>query len=421
MVPGLGHLLVAAGTGLHALQRWRALRAVHRSGSGSARARMAAAEDRWQHWMETVGSPGDLWIGLTLILHLGLAALAAACGLPRIGEILLSDQGLDLHGSISLLYLAGLLISLWGLSWARTRRRAPLLGRIGRDLQRSPNGMIGLMGVCLILSLAILTPLLAPFDPLDPDALGLGLAPPGTVVHPLTGQEHTAWLGTDPLGRDVLSRTLYGARISLLIGVATILCAGTVGTTLGLLAGALGGWIDAMITWCIDLMLSIPRLVLLLAVLGIFQIGSLGGAGRVVLIVAVLGLTGWMGVSRLVRGQVLSLAKQDFVLAARALGLSPLRILTRHLLPNALGPVIVYASLAIGTTILVEAALSFLGLGISPPTPTWGNLIADGRGDLLSSPWIATFPGLLIVWTVLSFNLLGDGLRDALDPRHRAE
>ncbi len=185
---------------------------------------------------------------------------------------------------------------------------------------------------------------------------------------------------------------------------------------MGTAAGYFGGWIDGALMWLVDLLLSLPRLVLLLAIVGFFRAS---GAQSLFLIVAILGLTGWMGVSRIVRSTVLSLKEQDFIQACRALGLPTWRIMLLHLVPNTLAPVIVYASLAIGSTILVEAALSFLGLGVPPPTATWGAIVNDGREYMRSAPWITIFPGLMIVAAVMSFNLLGDGLRDALDPRLR--
>jgi len=188
----------------------------------------------------------------------------------------------------------------------------------------------------------------------------------------------------------------------------------TVGAAVGAVAGYLGGWADRGLMWVADLLLALPRLVLLLAIVGLFRAGSIQS---LYLIVAVLGLTGWMGVSRMVRAQVLSLKEQEFALAARAVGLGSFRILWRHLLPNAATPLIVHASLALGSTILLEAALSFLGLGVPPPTPTWGAIINDGREALRSAPWISVFPGLCVVAAVTCVNLVGDGLRDALDPR----
>ncbi len=218
--------------------------------------------------------------------------------------------------------------------------------------------------------------------------------------------------GSDKYGRDILSRIIYGSRISLSIGLIAVIISITLGTFVGIAAGYFGGRIDGILMRFVDLMLSFPNLFLILIIIAL--VGN-----SIFLIVAVLGATGWMGVSRLVRGQVLSLKEQEFVQAARALGFGSWRIITRHLLPNSLTPIIINATLRVGSVVLVEAALSFLGLGVQPPTASWGNIVNEGRDVLTSAWWISAFPGLAVVLTVVCFNLLGDGLRDALDPRLR--
>lgn len=220
-------------------------------------------------------------------------------------------------------------------------------------------------------------------------------------------------LGTDGVGRDVLSRILYGSRVSLTIGFLAMAVAVTLGTLFGVLAGFFGGFVDGTVMRFVDVLLAFPRLLLLLLIITIYQ-----GAGFFVIVI-VLGATGWMGVSRLVRAEVLRLKSLDFVAAARSMGFSRARIMFRHLVPNAMAPVIVAGTLMVGTTILVESALSFLGMGVQPPKPTWGNIVNDGSDALRDAWWIATLPGLAIVVTVVCFNLAGDALRDALDPRQR--
>lgn len=231
----------------------------------------------------------------------------------------------------------------------------------------------------------------------------------------------THWMGTDDLGRDLLARMLYGGRISLAVGLAAMLMAITVGVIIGAIAGISGGWVDAVLMWVTDLFLSLPQLPLLLLLIFLFReaLKELFGleVGMFILIVAVIGGFRWMPVARLVRAQFFSLREKEFVEAARALGASVPRQVVRHILPNSLGPVIVAATIDVAAAIIAESTLSFLGLGFPPDIPTWGRILYDGR-DFMDIAWHwAMFPGLAIFITVLTINFIGDGLRDALDPR----
>ena len=303
------------------------------------------------------------------------------------------------------------LAASWLWSWrdAASGRGAKAVGVSQWDLARrafakNRAAVVGLIVIVALYLLALLTPLVAPYDPTAPGDLVTERFIGVSAVHPL---------GTDQFGRDVLSRLLYGARISLLIGFVAVGISVTIGTLLGAVAGYVGGVVDGAIMRFVDMMVSFPQLVLLIAIVALFQ-------PSIFVIVAVLGLTSWPSTARLVRGETLSLREREFVQAAEALGYSKRRIVLRHVIPNTLAPVIVAATLGIGHTIVLEAGLSFLGLGVQPPTPSWGTMVADGRLVLLEAWWLSTFPGLAIVFTVLSFNLVGDGLRDALDPRLRA-
>ncbi len=216
--------------------------------------------------------------------------------------------------------------------------------------------------------------------------------------------------GTDDLGRDVLARILYGARISLLVGFVAVGIATLIGIVLGALSGFYGRWVDSLIMRFVDIMLCFPTFFLILAVIAFLEPSIWN-------IMIIIGLTGWMGVARLVRAEFLSLRERDFVVAAKALGASDRRVIFLHILPNALSPVLVSATLGVAGAILTESALSFLGIGVQPPTPSWGNMLITGKQTLGTAWWLSVFPGLAILLTVLGYNLLGEGIRDALDPR----
>jgi len=255
--------------------------------------------------------------------------------------------------------------------------------------------------VGILVVLAVLAPLLAPWDPHKPDTRRI-----------LAGPSASHWLGTDQLGRDVLARVLYGARISLAVGFISVGIAAVIGIILGSVAGYHGGFADAVIMRVVDLMLVFPRFFLLLAVLAFLQ-------PSIWTIMAVIGVTGWMGVARLVRAEFLTLKEREFVIWSESVGASASRVIFRHILPNAMAPVLVAMTLGIPAAILTESGLSFLGLGVQPPYATWGNMLNDGKDSIEIAWWMTVYPGLAILVTVLSYNLLGEGIRDALDPRLR--
>lgn len=274
-------------------------------------------------------------------------------------------------------------------------------GPVWRSLRRNPLALFGGAVVVLLFAIAITASYLPIHDPYAIDAEAV-LAPP-TIGHPL---------GTDDLGRDVLSRVIYGSRVSLWVGFVSVGIAVVIGALLGSAAGYYGGWVDGLTMRFVDVMLCFPTFFLILAVVAFLE----PGIGT---IMVVIGLTSWMGVCRLVRAEFLSLKERDFVQSARALGVGNLRIIFHHILPNSLTPVMIAAILGIAGAILTEAALSFLGIGVQPPTPSWGNILTAGKDNMQIAWWLSLFPGLAILVTVLSYNLLGEGLRDALDPRLR--
>jgi peptide/nickel transport system permease protein len=266
-------------------------------------------------------------------------------------------------------------------------------------LRRDAAAVLGVLIVLAAVLVAVLAPALAPGDPIKNSLLDR-LTPPG-------GKNP---LGTDTLGRDVASRLLYGARVSLVVGLSAVLLAGAIGVALGLVSGWYRGWIDDVVMRVGDVQLAFPVLVLAVAVLAVLG-GSLAN------LIIVLGATGWITYARIVRGEVLTLRERDFVAAARALGAADSWILRRHLLPNVLPPITVVATFSVARTIIAEASLSFLGLGIPAPEPSWGAMLDEGRNYITTGWWLALFPGVAILLLVLGINLVGDWLRDVLDPR----
>lgn len=342
---------------------------------------------------------------MALVTWVGLLAVLAG----RFGRVAESLTGSWDQRIAALTVLAGL-AGAWIWSW-RDVAKPDALKIVGvsqwdlavRAFSKNRTAVAGSIVIVCLYLVALVTPLIAPHDPNVQGDL---------VTERLAGLSFANPLGTDHFARDILSRLLYGARISLTIGFVAVGISVTIGTLIGAVAGFLGGVVDGVIMRVVDMVISFPRLILLITIIAIFE-------PSIFLIVAVLGLTLWPTTARIVRGEVLSLREREFVQAAQALGYPKRRIILRHLVPNALAPVIVAATLGIGNTIVLEAGLSFLGLGVQPPTPSWGTMVADGRDHLLNAWWLSTFPGLAIVFTVLSFNLVGDGLRDALDPRLR--
>ncbi len=283
----------------------------------------------------------------------------------------------------------------------------PEIRRFVRVILGSSGGLFGWTVLTLLVLVALLAPMLSPHDPLAQD-LTRRAGPPtislsGFGPYPL---------GNDQLGRDILSRLIYGSRVSLLVAVAVVALGGSVGVALGILAGYLGGWTERILMRLVDIQLAFPLILLALSIIAV-----LGPSLRN--LVAALALTGWVGYARIVRAEVLSLREREFIQAARSLGGGAWRIAFRHVLPNVVAPATVVATLELARVVVLEASLSFLGLGIQPPTPSWGRMLADGREFVATAWWLATFPGVAIMLLVLSVNLVGDWLRDYFDPRLR--
>jgi ABC-type dipeptide/oligopeptide/nickel transport system permease subunit len=277
--------------------------------------------------------------------------------------------------------------------------------RVKRALRSDPRAWFGVAVVVLIVLAAVLAPLVSHGDPLAID-----------LVNQLQGPSRRHWLGTDIQGRDVWARLIYGSRISLSAGIISQAIALALGLTLGLTAGYKGGWVDEVVMRLADVTLAFPTLLLLIAMAAALQ-------PSLIIVFLTIGVVGWAAMARLVRGQVLVVRQLEYVHASKALGARDTRIVLQHVLPNVVAPILIAATLGVAAAIMAEASLSFLGLGVQPPTPSWGAMIADGRdlNQLRHAPWTSVSPGLAIGAAVLGFNLLGDALRDALDPRHAAK
>lgn len=277
--------------------------------------------------------------------------------------------------------------SPWREAWRRFRGFRP--------------GVVGLVYVLALILVAVFAPFLAPYDPTEVHTRLRGEPPSAEFV-----------LGNDSIGRDILSRLIFGSRVALTVGFGAIAIALTIGVTVGSMAGYFGGRLDQALSRAVDTLMAFPTLALLIT------LNALLG-GSLLTVVLIIGLTEWAAYARVTRAEVLSLREREYVAAARSIGAPSGRIIACHVLPNIVGPLIVLASLDIGGIIILESALSFLGLGVKPPTPSWGGMLADGRALIRSYPHVAIVPGIAITVTVLAFNLVGDGLRDALDPRGR--
>lgn len=284
-------------------------------------------------------------------------------------------------------------------------RVASELALVIRKLKARPPALCGLAVLTMAMLMAVAPGVFAPLDPLEQD-LTRFMQPPGYV----DAAGRTYWLGTDEQGRDILSRIIWGSRISMIVGVATVVVSGLIGVTIGTIAGYFGGWIDTICSRVLDTLLAIPFILLAISLVAILG-PSLQN------IILVIALRTWIVYARVVRSEVLSLKEREFVMGARATGCNTFRILTRYLLPNVTPSCIVIATLYLGRMIIIESALSFLGLGVPAPTPTWGGIMAEGRNFIDTAWWITLFPGLVLMSVVLAVNLLGDWLRDILDPR----
>lgn len=281
----------------------------------------------------------------------------------------------------------------------KSHYRSAVSSRKFREFTQSKTNLLGLGIVFLLTFAGVFAPILAPYDPITQDIENRLQSP---------NSEHL--MGTDQIGRDMFSRVLYGARISLKVSVLVVSISLLIGMVMGIVSGYAGGWVDEAIMRLVDLLIAYPGFLFALVIVAVL------GPSLLNLMIA-LAVTGWTGYARIIRGEVLSVKEDEFIKAAQVMGASRSRIMFRHILPNVISPIVVLATLNMGTVVLGTAGLSFLGFGAQPPTPEWGNMIAQSRDTLTTAWWIANFPGMMIMLTVLGFNLLGDGLRDTLDPR----
>lgn len=285
------------------------------------------------------------------------------------------------------------------------KKKQSKISKFFGSLWRSKTGLVGFIIVLFVLLMAIFAPVIAPFDPQAMNPVKM-LKPPIWI----DGSDPEHLLGTDNLGRDILSRIIYGSQVSLLVGIASVVLAGIIGVFVGLVAGYYGGIVDMILMRLVDSFLAIPNILFALVFLAVF-------GPSVPTLIVVIGITNWVVYARMVRGEALSIKEREFVKAARSMGVKNPLIILRHLLPNVMSSFIVISTLSVASTIILEASLSFLGLGIQPPTVSWGGILSDGRDYLATSWWLATLPGIAITITVLGIIFLGDWLRDILDPR----
>ena len=291
---------------------------------------------------------------------------------------------------------------------AKAATKKSALKKWTKMLLKSKTGTVGFLIVVAVIFVAVFANFLAPHDPAEISPAKM-LQPPSWI----DGGDKAHVLGTDNLGRDILSRIIYGSRVSLLVGVASVILAGLIGVIVGLVSGYYGGWLDTILMRIVDSFLSIPNILFALVFLSVF-------GPSVITLIIVLGVTNWVAYARIVRGETLSIKEREFVKAARSMGVKNKKIIVRHVLPNVISSFIVISTLSVATTIILEASLSFLGLGVQPPTVSWGGILSDGRDYLATSWWLATFPGVAITITVLGIIFLGDWLRDVLDPRSQS-